>query len=30
LFVKRNIGVAIFVVNNRKILKRHTYIYFEE
>ena len=23
-------GVAIFVVNNRKILKRHTYIYFEE
>jgi hypothetical protein len=23
-------GVAIFVVSNRKIAKRHTYIYFEE
>ena len=30
--VKRTIrkGVAIFVVKDRKILKRHTYIYFEE
>ena len=30
--VKRIIqkGVAIFVVNNQKILKRHTYIYFKE
>jgi hypothetical protein len=23
-------GVAIFVVNDQKILKRHTYVYFEE
>lgn len=23
-------GVAIFVLNNRKILKRHTYIYYKE
>jgi len=30
--VKRTIrkGIAIFVVNNQKILKRHTYIYYEE
>jgi hypothetical protein len=30
--VKRTIrkGVAIFVVNNQKILKRHTYIYHED
>jgi hypothetical protein len=30
--VKRVIrkGVAIFVVSNQKILKRHTYIYYEE
>jgi predicted SnoaL-like aldol condensation-catalyzing enzyme len=23
-------GVAIFVVNNQKIVKRHTYVYYEE
>jgi len=30
--VKRIIrkGIAIFVVNNEKILKRHTYVYYEE
>jgi hypothetical protein len=30
--VKRTIrkGVAIFVVKDQKILKRHTYVYFEE
>lgn len=30
--VKRTIrkGIAIFVINNQKILKRHTYIYYEE
>ena len=30
--VKRTIrkGIAIFVVNDQKILKRHTYIYYEE
>jgi len=30
--VKRTIrkGIAIFVVNNQKILKRHTYVYYEE
>jgi len=30
--VRRTIrkGVAIFVIKNRKILKRHTYIYFED
>jgi hypothetical protein len=30
--IKRTLrkGVAIFVVSNQRILKRHTYVYFEE